>query len=517
MKKILLVKPPFKALTYPGNPKGPDLLKASVKEKERDLDVRICDLQLASHRKQDVGEIFVDELKSFKPDMIGITNLSVQVNHANRLAEIAKETDPSVVIVKGGYHESSSANWTMELHGDVIDFCIGSDGCCTARVEGENAFREIGSLLAKGGKENLLGNLDNVPGAVYYGGNVLRMNKPAITSREMLNEFFAVDFDHSPEYNFPVFEKMPTAHAELGRGCPMKCNFCAGARTKPLRLRNLQSIRRQLGMLKRKGFEAFYADDSTLTVNCDWAMNVAKILFSQGFIWGGNTRVDQLDRETVMCFGRTGCRYLFTGLESGVKEVLLGMNKVWTEKMADVYLAKAERVYQWLAEAGIPSAAFLMFGGVKKQGNVYVPETFQDVKESIRFATNLEQVSYISMNFLRFLPGTNFAEDPAFASIRPTGERPLHGGYWDDKYYEATGESDIRQKWNESEIYSCFELEDEMPVSTLLNQEYATEIVLFAISEIEKVNRKRGKNEPGLQIASAGEKGKEFIDKLTGT
>jgi anaerobic magnesium-protoporphyrin IX monomethyl ester cyclase len=269
--------------------------------------------------------------------------------------------------------------------------------------------------------------------------------------------------------------------------------------------------------LKRNGFRAFYADDATLTADKGWAMMVAGILHAEGFVWGGNTRVDRVDRETVFHFGKNGCRYLFTGLESGVKEVLLGMNKVWTGRMAEMYLESAQKVYGYLAEAGIPSSAFLVFGAVRRKGDCYAPETFGDAKESIRFAVGLKGLSFLSLNFLRFLPGTGFADDPAFACIRPTGEKPLHGGYWDDGYYAMSGESDIRQKWSgKSDVYSCFELEDEMPVSTLVNPEYATELVRFAIRQINMENARRGKNESRLQLSSAGERGKRFIEELEG-
>jgi len=523
-KRILLVKPPFRGLTYPGSPKGPELLKAAIRNSglESAVEVRIVDLQLANQRGEGVPVRYLNEIRTYRPHLIGITNLSTQVNAANELARISKETAPGAVVVKGGYHESSAADWTMRLHRDVVDFCVGSDGSLTTRVEGEEAFVKIVRLLTEGGREKLTENLPTVPGAVYFEGSPprLRMNPTAVIPKKALDTVFAANFEHTIEYDFPIFGMLPTAHAELSRGCPMRCNYCSAARanSNKVRLRSEASIRRQLKMLRTAGFKAFYADDANLTVNREWARMVARLLGSGDFVWGGNSRIDLLNRETILDFGRNGCRYLFTGLESGVKEVLLGMNKVSSEKMAERYLARAHEVYEWLSEAGIPSSAFLMFGGVKMQGGIrsnYVPESFEDVKESIRFAVSLPGVAYLSMNFLRLLPGTRFAEDPAFACIRPTGEKPLHGGYWDDAFYARTGEKDVRFEWEKHpEIYSCFELEDCMPVSTLANPEYMVEIVVFALQQIESENRRRKSGETKLQLVT-GEKGKELVGGLT--
>ena len=63
MRKILLVKPPFNGLTYPGSPKGPELLRAAVRANGIGVETMITDLQLSWQRKEDYLGQFAQTLE----------------------------------------------------------------------------------------------------------------------------------------------------------------------------------------------------------------------------------------------------------------------------------------------------------------------------------------------------------------------------------------------------------------------------------------------------------------------
>jgi hypothetical protein len=74
----------------------------------------------------------------------------------------------------------------------------------------------------------------------------------------------------------------------------------------------------------------------------------------------------------------------------------------------------------------------------------YAPETDRDVRTSLEFAIHTLDPDFLSMNVLRLLPGVPFSFAPQFACVRPTGERPIHGGHYDASWYEENRVSDLR-------------------------------------------------------------------------
>jgi len=466
MARTLLVVPPLPERSYPGKFMGLDYLAAALLAHKHQ--VKILDLDIHYMIKKDVLTIYKDALAEFRPDLVGITNMSIQNDIGNYIAWVTKRVMPETIVVKGGFHEITGYVYTLQLHHNYVDACVVG--------EGEMAIQKIAGAIDAGEWER---KKTEISGVAYWDGS-----KPVLTSghREEVdpNLLSPARVNWYPEYNFRVLGNRKTAQMMTVRGCPFECAFCSEAFF-PARThwRDLSNIIKELDQLRKDRYEAIYFDDSTFTLKPDRIFELMKEVHKRGFVWGCNTRVDVLKREMVKAMGENGCVYLFCGVESLVPEILLGMNK--THKPSH-YLDCVPRVYRWLREAKISPSVFLIFGNARMDASgTLTPEKWEDVEYTIKSAIDLD-TDYISMNILRFLPEVAFSQLSHFAPIRPTGHRPVHAGHYDLKWYMLNGCEDLRSR---HPVYRCFE------GSRSVNPGFATPEYAYAIMEkaIELVNQ----------------------------
>lgn len=435
--RTLLVVPPFPERTYPGKSMALDYLATALLSEN--AEVRILDLDV------ETTKAFVPELVAFQPELIGITNMSLQNDWGNCLAQKAKTILPSAVVVKGGVHETFSYGYTMELHHDYVDACVVG--------EGEETIRDIASAVRRG---TLHQDIPHIKGIAYWNG--------AEACYTGTRGILAVDrclptrLTFHDSYNFDVFDGRKTAQVMTARGCSNSCLYCSESVLydhRAERYRSLSGVAEELHQLKELGYEAVYFDDSTFTRNPNRVVELCEILKSLDLAWGCNTRVDALDEELISRMRESGCAYLFCGVETAVPEILLGMNKT---RHPSLYLDRTRNVYEWLRRSGIPSNVFLIFGGPRLDQlgeNVeYSPERPEDAQQSLEFAIFDLDPDYLSMNVLRLLPGLRLSIAAPYAQMRPTGHEPVHGGHYDIAWYQREGQPDMRST---HPIYRAFE------------------------------------------------------------
>jgi len=444
---------------------GLDYLAAALMAHKHN--VEILDLDICYVRKKDVLQEYKAKLDEFQPQLVGITNMSIQNDLANYIAWVTKQVLPEAIVVKGGFHEITGYMYTLPLHHDYVDACVVG--------EGEIGIQQIAKAIDKGEWDT---KKAEIPGVAYWDGS-----KPVLTTghREEVDPNFLMParLNWFPEYNFRVLGNRKTGQMMTVRGCPWECAFCSEAFF-PSRThwRDLGNIIKELDLLKKQRYEAIYFDDSTFTLKPDWLIELIKEVHKRGFIWGCNTRVDAVQKELVKYMGESGCVYLFCGVESLVPEILRAMNK--THKPQH-YLECVPRVYRWLREARISPSVFLIFGNARMMPDgTLTPERWEDVEFTIKNAIELD-TDYISMNILRFLPEVAFSHLPHYAPIRLTGQEPVHAGYYDMKWYMLKGQNDLRSS---HPIYRCFE------GSRSVNPGFATPEYVYAIMQraIELVN-----------------------------
>jgi anaerobic magnesium-protoporphyrin IX monomethyl ester cyclase len=470
--RVALINPPMPERTYPGKAMGLDYLATPLLEDN--FTVEIFDLDV-------LGKISIENiLKVFRPQVVGITNLSLQNDLANQLARSVKQFDKSIIVVKGGFHELFGFGTTLEYHHDYVDYVVVG--------EGEKTFLEFIRSAARG---TLLQDREDIPGLAYYDGSIKYTGKRQSMVGPDLDIYTPSRLCHYTTYDYDVFGKRKTAQILTVRGCKDACNFCTESRFSRIeRSRSLDSIYGELQELSGEGYEAIYFDDSTFTRNQTRTIdicNMMKTYFPQ-LVWGCNTRVDCLTPDLISLMYQSGCVYMFTGLESAVPDVLVGLNKTQNPK---VYLSKAEEVYRTLHENKLTSSVFLIFGAPRKivsSGKViYELESFDDIKTSLDFVFNRLKPYYLSMNVLRLLPGVPFSIGEKFRILWP-GEKVIHAGYYDNAWYSHMKMTDLRTK---HDVYLAFEARSSI-VPPNMTPHYCYRILEYAVQQINKSNGENG-------------------------
>ena len=147
------------------------------------------------------------QIKKFKPHIIGITSVSQNYNKAIKYARIAKEY--SLAVIMGGVHISALPS---TLSSDMDVGVIG---------EGEHTIIDIFNLFTNEGhfdKKRL----------VQVEGVVFRDDENRIVLTEPRKAIQPLDTVGFPARD--MFRIKESAHMLSSRGCPYRCNFCASCR-----------------------------------------------------------------------------------------------------------------------------------------------------------------------------------------------------------------------------------------------------------------------------------------------
>ena len=141
----------------------------------------------------------------------------------------------------------------------------------------------------------------------------------------------------TPRFDLLATQQVSTQSMEITRGCPFSCRFCTLTATGTRFLtRDLADVRRDLyestriarrcwSPLKRR-FAAFY--DNNLGGNLPYLKAFCAAVEPLGLWWASCVTFNVIcQEELVATMARSGCRYLFVGLESFNEETLAAMAK----------------------------------------------------------------------------------------------------------------------------------------------------------------------------------------------
>jgi radical SAM superfamily enzyme YgiQ (UPF0313 family) len=150
----------------------------------------------------------LDEVKSFKPEVIGFSSVSSQFNYVKEIASLIKESLPSVIVVCGGVHPTIHTNALLETE-KINGFFVG---------ESELSFIEFLNKIEKG---ESFKEIDNF--AYVQNGVVVRNKLKALIE----------NLDLLPHPDKEVYPYKKTV-VDLGyapfffaRGCPFMCTYCS--------------------------------------------------------------------------------------------------------------------------------------------------------------------------------------------------------------------------------------------------------------------------------------------------
>ena len=119
---------------------------------------------------------------------------------------------------------------------------------------------------------------------------------------------------------------------EATRGCPFSCSFCVlSAIRDPFRRRPIANVLRDIQMIpsswswRQRKIVNFW--DNNLGADRRYFRDLCEALVPLKKYWSTQTSIDTVTPESARLMGRSGCRYVYIGLESLAQDSLQASNK----------------------------------------------------------------------------------------------------------------------------------------------------------------------------------------------
>lgn len=298
-----------------------------------------------------------NKICTFKPDIIGITCLTIYRYDAIKAAELAKKYAPDCKIVLGGSHPSFMYEQILNEYPFVDAVVIG---------EGEVTFKELVSAIESGTP------LKDVKGIAFTDNDRICVTE----KRAKIQDLDELPFPSPMRDPIGLNNNIPSKDIGVimsSRGCNYGCNFCSTTRIwGRWRPRSPESVLEEMKMLveeQKKRCILFLDDEFTLDMNR--IKNLCQILIDNkwNIPWACNTRVDHVSLEMLQKMKEAGCAHIGFGVESGSKQILENINKKITVSQIKSAFAAARK-------AGLKTKAFFMIGNVGEN-----PETIKETKK----------------------------------------------------------------------------------------------------------------------------------------
>jgi radical SAM superfamily enzyme YgiQ (UPF0313 family) len=318
-------------------PLGITLLGTILKNKG--YNVKLIDSSFDNNLKKTKKEI-----KSFKPDVVGISILSSLYNNAKELISFSKKIGCITII--GGPHASILPKQNIEENKDLDFVVIG---------EGEETLPEL--LEAIQGKKRL----KQVNGICFRNNGNIIFTKPRLPLQNLnLLPFPNMDLlNTSKEYL-----KSGIINLISFRGCPYNCSFCQPTLRKvfgsKIRAPNPSYIVNEIEFFYNKyNIRDFCFVDDIFTINKKWLIDFENNLKESNlkgrirFIV--NSRINLFDEGLAEILFNLNCHYVFFGVESGSQKILNNLRK-------SIKIKQIKRAFALCKKYKIKTHAFFMLG-----------------------------------------------------------------------------------------------------------------------------------------------------------
>lgn len=402
--KVLLISENRNISLVAPFPLGPAFVAGSLRRCGHD--VVVLDFMFL----EDWKERLRTTLRDFHPDAVGLSirNIDNQdmgspvfflPSHLGVVSEIRSHTNAPLILGGSGFNIHPAGCLRF------LDADLGIYG------EGEEAFPLLlDALAAQDGK------LENIPGAVWKKGDQIIVNNLRYLSDpyQWASPAYS-DFDVTSYHEF-LGELPGSVTVQTKRGCHMECIYC----TTPLlegkhcRSRDLRSCVREMASLNReKNIRRFYVVDNVFNFPISSAKDFCREIIAQGIKvnWQAILNPAFGDEELFELMGKSGCRFISLGNESGHELILRNLRKGFT-------LANVKKAARLARANGIKYGCFLLFGGPG--------ETQETVMQSIEFVDELSPDIVTLKAGIRIYPGTQLEAIAREEGIIQNGEDMLH-------------------------------------------------------------------------------------------
>lgn len=411
MAKALLINPSYRdsygsakaAIVDPIFPTLSVLTIAAMAEKHGHQ-VELMDMSYSQYDYQ----VILDKIKSYKPDVVGVTGTTPLMNQIRDISVLTKSVSENIMVIAGGSHVSAMPN--ESLHESMLDLVVQGEGDYTfaeildgrklSEIRGIK-YRKDGQILSTGIRP-FVENLDELPMPAWHLYN-------------------------SENYKYRISRllarRRPLAMTEFSRGCVYKCDFCASKNTMALgyRKKSPERCAEEVKVMHKFGYREFALADDIFTSDNKWAKQVSEAIIRTGIdmLWTctNGIRVESADQELFNVMRKAGCYRVSFGFETGNAEVLKAFGKG-----GRATIEKGHEAVRLARKAGIDANGFFMLG--------LSPDSEETMKDTINFARTLP------LDMMKFGIAIGFPGTSMFKEYR---EKGLVRSYnWDDYFIYST-------------------------------------------------------------------------------
>jgi len=326
---------------------------------------------------------FIEEVKSWKPDVVGISVQTPTAPKAYDAITRLKEEVPDTPVIVGGSHPTFMYEEALRRNADVV-----------VRFEGEYTTLELINVLEREGLS--YDALKRVKGLAFRtkdNGIVVTERRPYISDLDKLpwpaRHLLPMD-------RYTVFGKpVKVAHVMASRGCPYGCAYCSTSYFwgRRIRFRSAENVADEIEYLVSKhGVKSVVFTDDELTVNRRFVYGLVKEVKERGLdvTFACGSRVDHVDRDYLKFLYENGFTTLYFGVESASQETLDRIGK-------GITVDQAIKVFEQIKEINGFAAGSFILG--------FPWETLDDMKRTVELAVKLDP-SYAQFTVLTPYPGT---------------------------------------------------------------------------------------------------------------
>ena len=384
--KVLLIYPGVIVREVPLN-----LLYISSSLKESGSDTKIFEftpyqkIKIYRNSNKHIKKEFEKVLLDYKPDIVGISLMTINYSISMKLLRIVKQKTTAKVIC-GGIHPAIEPDETINEK-DVDFICIG---------EGEKSFIELVDKI-KNNEDytSVKGIWIKEKGKIY--------KNPIRELEENLDNISFPDRGALPDHYYK--DELIGTNILTSRGCPYHCSFCQNKhlmkiyknKGKFVRYRSFENIFSEIDFLiKRYNIKKLYFSDETFTLNKKRILdfcNEYKKRYNMPFMC--QTRIDRLDEETISALKNAGCFHVSLAIESGNNEIRKNLlKKPYTNK-------QIENIFELAKKYNLKTQSFNIIG---------LPgETIDNIFETINFNKKLQPDRILCTIYMPF-KGTELGE-----------------------------------------------------------------------------------------------------------
>ncbi len=245
--------------------------------------------------------------------------------------------------------------------------------------------------------------LDNIPGISYIKDGAFIRNPDRTPPKDLDSlPYPARDLLRMERYRSLEMAKRKITSIVSSRGCPSGCRFCASHRYagRRWRARSVDSLMSEIRLVVGiYGYGGVAFVDDNFTMDPRRVIDLCRRIIDEGLDirWWCFSRVDNILRnpEMVEMMGRSGCRYVFMGIESANQGVLDQFAKRTDSEMAG-------KAVELLRKNRIETLAAYILGAPD--------ETREMIENTIKFSVALK-TGGVQYTLLTPFPGTELWQD----------------------------------------------------------------------------------------------------------